>query len=108
LSLPARFVGATLQADGSTIRYRDAAGERECEAGVLINAAGSWAPRVALSPSPGIPVPSLELVQGTHVIIDGQVTQGIYYVESPRDGRAVFFMPWKSRTGGHCRTAVPR
>jgi len=53
---------------------------------------------VAHSVAPGIPVPSLELVQGTHVIIDGEMTQGVYYVESPRDGRAVFFMPWKSRT----------
>lgn len=98
LALPARFVGATLRADGIVIRYQDAAGERECEAGVLINAAGPWAPQVAHTVVPAIPVPPLEWVQGTHVIVDGQVTQGIYYVENPRDGRAVFFMPWKSRT----------
>ena len=41
--------------------------------------------------SPNIHV---DLVQGTHIVLPFAVTAGIYYVESPTDGRAVFVMPW--------------
>jgi len=33
-------------------------------------------------------------VQGAHIVLPGTVGRGIYYVESPRDGRALFVMPW--------------
>jgi glycerol-3-phosphate dehydrogenase len=39
--------------------------------------------------------PVVELVQGTHIEIPGQVTRGMYYLEAPQDQRAVFVMPWK-------------
>jgi glycerol-3-phosphate dehydrogenase len=61
---------------------------------VLVNAAGPWANTVATRMTPTAVLPAVELVQGTHLIVPGQLTQGIYYVESPRDGRAVFVMPW--------------
>jgi glycerol-3-phosphate dehydrogenase len=38
------------------------------------------------------------LIQGTHLIVPGQISRGIYYVESPRDGRAIFVMPWYGQT----------
>ena len=34
------------------------------------------------------------LVRGSHVVVAGAVSRGIYYVESPRDRRPVFVMPW--------------
>jgi glycerol-3-phosphate dehydrogenase len=40
----------------------------------------------------------VDLVQGTHIVIPFAVTAGIYYVESPTDGRAVFVMPWHGAT----------
>jgi glycerol-3-phosphate dehydrogenase len=40
----------------------------------------------------------VELVQGTHLELPGEVTQGCYYVESMSDRRAVFVIPWKGRT----------
>jgi glycerol-3-phosphate dehydrogenase len=64
----------------------------------LVNAAGPWATRVAQSIHPAIQVPKVDLVQGTHIVLPLQVTAGIYYVESPSDGRAVFVMPWRSAT----------
>ena len=42
-------------------------------------------------------VPALELVQGTHLVLDGPPQAGIYYLESPRDGRAIFVMPWREQ-----------
>jgi glycerol-3-phosphate dehydrogenase len=98
LALPARFSGARLAAGGVDVRYATAAGELGCRARVLVNAAGPWAADVARLIEPAIAVPAVERVQGAHIIVAGSVTQGIYYVESPRDGRAVFVMPWHGAT----------
>jgi glycerol-3-phosphate dehydrogenase len=65
-----------------------------CRARVLVNAAGPWAPQVAAMIHPPIPIPAVDLVQGTHIVVQRPVSAGIYYVESPADGRAVFIMPW--------------
>jgi glycerol-3-phosphate dehydrogenase len=61
---------------------------------VLVNAAGPWAASVAAAITPAVTVPALELVQGTHIVLATPPAAGAYYVESPRDGRAVFVMPW--------------
>ncbi len=100
LELPASFQGATLGADEVVVRYAAGADSRpaECRARVLINAAGPWAAGVARLVSPAIDIPPLQLVQGTHMLLDLPPEEHIYYVESPRDGRAVFVMPWRERT----------
>ena len=56
------------------------------------------APHVAGAVRPAIPIPDVDLVQGTHIVLPFAVTAGIYYVESPTDGRAVFVMPWNGAT----------
>ncbi len=94
LLCPACFESAELQADGVLVRYRQGDRSESCQARVLVNAAGPWADRVARAVTPAIAVPSLECVQGAHIVLRGQVQRGIYYLESPRDGRAVFVMPW--------------
>ena len=65
---------------------------------VLVNAAGPWAIQVARAVQPAIYVPEVDLVQGTHIVLPMRVTRGIYYVESPTDGRAIFVMPWRGGT----------
>jgi glycerol-3-phosphate dehydrogenase len=98
VALPARFVGATLRDDGVQVTYESGGEVTECRARVLVNAAGPWAPQVARAIQPAIPIPEVDLVQGTHIFLPMSVTQGIYYVESPSDGRAVFVMPWRDQT----------
>jgi glycerol-3-phosphate dehydrogenase len=97
LACPARFAGATRTAQGYRIRYTVAGQERECEAATLVNAAGPWVNEALALVEPVQAPLSLELVQGTHIVVPGKVTQGVYYTEAPADGRAVFVMPW---TGG--------
>jgi glycerol-3-phosphate dehydrogenase len=94
LRLPARFTGATRSAANVSVHYEYGGTERECDATVLVNAAGPWAGATARLITPAMPIPSLELVQGSHIVLPGPISQGVYYVESPRDGRAVFIMPW--------------
>ena len=55
-------------------------------------------PQVARAIEPAISIPDVDLVQGTHIVVPMRVTRGIYYVESPSDGRAVFVMPWQGAT----------
>ena len=94
LALPATFVDAELVADGAIVRYVHSGRPQEVRARVLVNAAGPWANTVATRIDPTPVLPAVELVQGTHLIVPGQLARGVYYVESPRDGRAVFVMPW--------------
>jgi glycerol-3-phosphate dehydrogenase len=98
LAMPAKFLGANLHEDGAVVSYAAAGATLECKARVLVNAAGPWAMQAAHAIEPPIAVPDVDLVQGTHIVIPHPVTAGIYYVESPTDGRAVFVMPWGGAT----------
>lgn len=96
--MPAEFVGATLTESGVDATYAVNGATVACRAKVLVNAAGPWASRVARAIHPAIPIPDVDLVQGTHIVVPVQVAAGVYYVESPGDGRAVFVMPWQGQT----------
>jgi len=97
LACPAKLVAAELDAQGVTVTYRDGAIEKSCRAKVLVNAAGPWANELLTQISPVVKPMPIELVQGTHIIVPGELTQGCYYLESPRDGRAVFVLPWQGQ-----------
>ncbi len=97
LALPARCTGALLAADGVQVRYEQDGAPQECAARVLVNAAGPWAETLARTITPAITVPPLELVQGTHLLLDTPPRRGVYYLESPRDGRAIFVMPFRGQ-----------
>ena len=98
LAMPAEFTRAILSEEGVTVSYTASNATVEIKARVLVNAAGPWATEVARAVEPAITVPDVDLVQGTHIVIPHPVTAGIYYVESPTDGRAVFVMPWAGAT----------
>ncbi|MFO1375628.1 MAG: FAD-dependent oxidoreductase [Steroidobacteraceae bacterium] len=95
LALHTEFVEADVAADGVAMVVRCGDRGEELRTRVLVNAAGPWAPRVAARIRGTPSAPDVELVQGTHLLLAGQMRAGIYYVESPDDGRAVFVMPWK-------------
>ena len=98
LAMPARFTRAVLSDEGVAVSYTMSGSNIEVKARVLVNAAGPWATQVARTVEPAIAVPDVDLVQGTHIVIPHPVAAGIYYVESPTDGRAVFVMPWGGAT----------
>lgn len=98
LAVPAEFVGAVLDRGGADITYRIREAEHSCRARLLVNAAGPWVNQVLRRIEPSPPEEQIDLVQGTHIEVSGRLERGIYYVEVPRDGRAVFVMPWKDHT----------
>ncbi|MGE0114611.1 MAG: glycerol-3-phosphate dehydrogenase/oxidase [Steroidobacteraceae bacterium] len=96
--MPARLTHAELHAEGVTATYLENGHSRSARAHVLINASGPWVNHTLSLITPKQPVRLIELIQGTHLIVPGQLQRGIYYVESPRDGRAIFVMPWYGQT----------
>lgn len=116
LICPAEFTQATITDDHCDIEFRENGQLRSCSASVLVNAAGPWVEQIAekITPRPA-PFP-VDLVQGTHLVLDGELKQGCYYLESPQDQRAIFALPWKghillgtteTRYGGAPENATP-
>lgn len=66
--------------------------------GTIVNAGGPWVNRINECIEPAPRTLGIDLIQGTHVELRGQMSERFYYVESPRDGRAVFVMPWYDNT----------
>jgi glycerol-3-phosphate dehydrogenase len=95
LKMPAEFTTAVFEYGHWTVRYAEKDGTtREARTSFLINAAGPWANMVLDKIVPKQGKVSVELVQGSHVIVDGTLENGIYYVEAPADHRGVFLIPW--------------
>ncbi len=94
----AEFAGATLQDGESELRYVTGAKEHTCTTSVIVNAAGPWVVGVLEKIRPSLAVRTVELVQGAHIVVPGEVKKGCYYMESRRDGRVVFVMPWQGKT----------
>ena len=97
LEMPAELISAEQCDDGYLIHYRKAGTEQECRCKFVINASGPWANKVLKRVSPTIQHLEMDLVQGTHIILEGRLTQGIYYLEAPQDRRAVFAIPWQDK-----------
>ena len=100
LKMPATFIGARLGQNGehgSIVEYRHNGQIETCTATVLVNAAGPWVQQVLGRITPAPAQLGIDLVQGTHIVVPGVLTQGIYYVEA-EDKRAVFVMPWQGNT----------
>jgi len=65
---------------------------------IIVNAAGPWAAELQNRIQSAPAAPQVELVQGAHIELAGRVSDGIFYIESPTDQRAVFIMPWHDNT----------
>lgn len=94
LRCPSEFLGATIGEQGVDILFRDGACEKNCTAAVLVNAGGPWVNTIAARISPQPAGIDADLVQGSHLVLEGSLTAGCYYMEAPRDRRAVFLLPW--------------
>ncbi len=98
LRCPAELIRAERRGDGVAVRYRHGTADVEVTAHALVNAAGPWLNSVLARVAPEVPPIPVELVQGTHVVLAGEIERGVYYLESPHDRRGVFVMPWQGST----------
>jgi glycerol-3-phosphate dehydrogenase len=98
LLCPASFLSARRIDRGYRVAYRREGRDLELDCAALVNAAGPWANRILRQIEPEPPTLEVDLVQGSHIVVEGEIREGIYYAEAPRDRRAVFVMPWQGRT----------
>jgi glycerol-3-phosphate dehydrogenase len=94
----ARFTHAQISPDDVSLVYETDNRSDTISARVLVNAAGPWVNQVLsgvkIHGGAGVEIHDMELVQGSHVVVQGHVSHP-YYLEAPQDGRAVFVLPWK-------------
>lgn len=64
---------------------------------LLINASGPWVNDILSKVTPAVNALTIDLVQGTHIVVPRTILKGIYYVEAS-DKRVIFAIPWKE----HC------
>lgn len=94
----ARFVHATTHPRGYRVHYRCGDDEYHADCRVIVNAAGPWTEELQ-SRIAGAPAPQpVDLVKGAHIELAGRISDCVFYVESPSDGRALFVMPWYDNT----------
>lgn len=94
LAMPAEFTSAKAEKDINVVSYTEGEVAKKCKARILVNASGPWAnillDRVDTRPEKL----NFDLISGSHIVVDRLSPRGMFYVESPTDGRAVFIMPW--------------
>jgi glycerol-3-phosphate dehydrogenase len=99
LRLPAHFVGARIIRETKKhceVQYVHNGEQHQCTATLLINAAGPWVNEVLAKINPKQIATPVDLVQGTHIVLQAPFGERVYYLEAPQDRRAVFVMPWKN------------
>lgn len=95
---PATLLSAKHVGGGYTLRFQYQDQKHDTLSRVVINAGGPWANRVNQQVTPIPPIAKVDLVQGTHLILAGQLSDACFYLEAPQDKRAIFVMPWYGNT----------
>lgn len=96
LLMPARFISAERNGQCCKVEVQTATGQESISCRALVNCAGPWVGDVLARITPAMASPSIELVQGSHLLLPPLLDQ-YFYLEAPRDKRAVFVLPWEGR-----------
>ena len=94
LLLPAQLQAAQLNNAGVVLDYTLNGAQHSLQARVVVNASGPWCNETLARFTPELTKLPVRLVQGTHILVPGQLNAGIYYAPAPSDQRPVFIMPW--------------
>ncbi|QYJ85513.1 glycerol-3-phosphate dehydrogenase/oxidase [Shewanella mesophila] len=85
-------------AEGCILAYQHQQQTKQIFAKCVINATGPWVNQTLNLVSPAISKVNIELVQGSHLVLDIPPPRGILYLESIYDKRVVFVIPWHGKT----------
>lgn len=94
LKCPVNIISIIKGETGFKVIYDEDDKEINIQAKVIVNAAGPWVNELHELINPKVDSLDVDLVQGTHIIIDAPAPSGIYYLEA-QDKRAVFVMPYE-------------
>ncbi len=79
-----------------SIHYSQDSRQLHVKSRCIINCAGPWIESVQKKIKPQMELPEIDLVAGTHILINQITEHGAFYIEAS-DGRAVFVIPWKDK-----------
>lgn len=63
----------------------------------IANCAGPWVNQVAQCMRFSVKQLPIAWVQGSHLLLECDVPNGYYYLESPEDARPIFVLPWQGK-----------
>ena len=89
-----KFISSSHQDNTHHIKYNRNSELHYITCKCIINCSGPWIDAVQKKISAELKTPEIELVAGTHIIINRSLSQGAFYLET-QDQRAVFVIPWK-------------
>jgi len=92
----ADFNSSKFQQGSHIIHYMKDGEKHTISSKYLINCSGPWIEETQKKIQPKLDIPAIELISGSHIIIDIMTTQGAYYLET-KDQRAAFVIPWKGK-----------
>lgn len=92
------FISAKNSDDGFVLQLRSQENDWHCTAKTLVNATGPWVNETLQRIMPAPEQRPISWVKGTHIVLPHSNLGGIFYLEAPRDGRAIFVMPWRGQT----------
>lgn len=92
---PAELIKGVREADGYKLLLTVKGKPVYCRAKTVINAAGAWVNEVQTRLDSSLPQAPISLIRGAHIIVPGTLIKGIYYLQSPIDGRPMFATPWR-------------
>lgn len=98
LLCPAACIGMEDRSDHLIVKYREDTHDKKIAAAVVVNAAGPWLNHVLAGARPVVSLPAVDFVQGSHIVLEGGLEKGAYFVEHPLDRRMAFVMPWHGKT----------
>jgi glycerol-3-phosphate dehydrogenase len=76
------------------LHYRKQGQDFNLSTHYLVNCSGPWTTQTQKKIQPLMPLPQLELIAGSHIVIRRPLKQGAYYLQAS-DQRAIFAIPWK-------------
>jgi glycerol-3-phosphate dehydrogenase len=94
--IPGHFVKAHVNQQSCLVEFESEYGFKTASCRVLINCAGPWTSDVISRIEPGMYLPKVDLVQGSHLILP-PLLKDYFYLEAPQDKRAVFVLPWQGK-----------
>lgn len=103
LACPAEVISLVKKETGFSLSYIEGDKKKNIHATTVVNASGPWVNELLELVKPEAKGLDVDLVQGTHIIIDAPAPSGIYYLEA-EDKRAVFVMPYEF--SGQLKTMV--
>jgi glycerol-3-phosphate dehydrogenase len=93
---PAEMLSAQKNDVGWQVRININGNNQTVNCKALVNAAGPWVNEVISRCGSAKKLP-VDLVQGTHLILQQQISKQCFYLEA-KDHRAVFVLPWYNKT----------